>query len=126
MPTIQDFTDISDKRQTSVAHSPDYEFGWKQKLGQIKKLDFNTNINSIYSNMDAHELMLRHSQYICFPVLVNKRFSIMKKKNPEERRCSRLGNIFKIWSDQYSFLRCTFQTETILSKYQDKSRTYFI
>ena len=32
--------------------------------------------------MDAHELMLRRSQYICVLALVNARFSILKKQKP--------------------------------------------
>ena len=33
--------------------------------------------------MDALELMLRRSQYICVLALVNARFSILKKKKTE-------------------------------------------
>ena len=36
----------------------------------------------LYSNMDAHELMLRRSQYICVLSLVNARFSILERQNP--------------------------------------------
>ena len=36
----------------------------------------------LYSNMDAHELMLRRSQYICLLSLVNARFSILERQNP--------------------------------------------
>ena len=47
--------------------------------------------------MDALELMLRRSQYICVLALVNARFSILKKKNGsqpnEERRGFGLENI---------------------------------
>ena len=41
--------------------------------------------------MDAHELMLRRSQYICVLALVNARFSILKKKKqkPTKRRTKR-------------------------------------
>ena len=49
--------------------------------------------------MDALELMLRRSQYICVLVLVDARFSILKKKNRgqpnEERRGFGLENIWK-------------------------------
>ena len=34
----------------------------------------------LYSNMDAHELMLRRSQYICVLSLVNARFSILERQ----------------------------------------------
>ena len=80
MPTIPDVVDISNNRQKSVADAPDYGFGWKWKVCQIKDWNVNTNVNRIYSNLDAQELMLRHFQYICVHVLVNERFSILKKQ----------------------------------------------
>ena len=36
----------------------------------------------LYSNMDAHELMLRRTQYTCVLSLVNARFSILERQNP--------------------------------------------
>ena len=38
--------------------------------------------------MNAHELMLRRSQYICVLTLVNARFSILKKQKPTKLNLS--------------------------------------
>ena len=62
--------------------------------------------------MDALELMLRRSQYICVLALVNARFSILKKKQkPTKRRTKRfwireyLKKTGEIWSVPHTVFR---------------------
>ena len=114
-----DFADISDNRQRSVPDSPDYEFGEKWKVRQKSKLEHKCNSISA-TCMDAHELMLRRSQYICVLALVNARFSIMKKQKPTKRRRKRF------WIREYLKQREKYgQFHTQFSELRLSDREYF-
>lgn len=70
--------------------------------------------------MDAHELMLRRSQYICVLALVNARFSIMKKQTPTKRRRKRF------WIREYLKQREKYgQFHTLFSELRLSDREYF-
>ena len=82
--------------------------------------------------MDALELMLRRSQYICVLVLVDARFSILKKKKqrPTKRRTKRfwireyLKKTEEIWSVPHTVFRVKpIRQRVLLSMYQDESKT---
>ena len=71
--------------------------------------------------MDAHELMLSRSQYICVLVLVNARFSILKKKQkPKKRRTKRF------WIREYLKKREKYgQFHILFSELSLSDREYF-
>ena len=70
--------------------------------------------------MDAHELMLRRSQYICVLALVNARFSILKKQKPPKRKTKRF------WVREYLKKREKYgQFHTLFSELRLSDREYF-
>ena len=70
--------------------------------------------------MDAHELTLRRSQYICVLALFNSRFSILKKQKPTKQRTKRF------WIREYLKKRKNYgQFHTLFSELRLSDREYF-
>ena len=79
-------------------------------------------------SMDAHEFMLRRSQYICVLSPVNARFSFLKQRKST-------GRTKRFWIREYLkkrekyvqfhfvFRVAPFRQRILLSTYQDESRT---
>ena len=78
--------------------------------------------------MNAHELMLRRSQYICVLALVNARFSILKKQKPTKLNLSpgvvlyvpifkiRTGTVLKYGKLFYNIHKCCITLLCLLGK----------
>ena len=88
--------------------------------------------------MDAHELMLRRSQYICVLALVNARFSILKKQKPTKLNLSpgvvlyvpifkiRTGTVLKYGKLFYNIHKCCITLLCLLGKRFEIAITLFI
>ena len=88
--------------------------------------------------MDAHELMLRRSQYICVLALVNARFSILKKQKPTKLNLSpgvvlyvpifkiRTGTVLKYGKLFYNIHKCCITLPCFLGKRFEIAITLFI
>ena len=70
--------------------------------------------------MDAHELMLRRSQYECVLALIIARFFILKKQKPTKRRTKRFWiRIYLKEKEKYG------QFHTLFSELRLSDREYF-